>query len=192
MIANPRIARLSSVLTIIAIASLCVGASTAKAAESATTENVKSISVTVESVDVKNRLLSLRGPQGRSMMLEVPPDVFNLSKVKAGDKLKVRYRDSIAAVVRPKGSSEGPNDNGRTSQRGNSSMETRISRTTTVVIQSVNKSTYAVAFKDADGFSRDTVVKDPEMQKFVATLKSGDVVDVTYSEALAVGIELEK
>jgi hypothetical protein len=46
-----------------------------------------------------------------------------------------------------------------------------------------------VTFTGPDGYARVLPVKDPAAKKFVATLKEGDQVDLTYTEALAVSVE---
>src|SRR5262245_64055049 len=68
---------------------------TAAAPGPATVENVKTLSATVEAIDVEHRLLSLRGESGRTATIEIPPEVRNLDQVKVGDKLSVKYHESL-------------------------------------------------------------------------------------------------
>jgi hypothetical protein len=60
---------------------------------------------------------------------------------------------------------------------------------TTVVIESVDTSTNSVTFTGPSGLSRTVDVVDPKAQKFIAELKKGDEVELTYVEALAVTVE---
>jgi hypothetical protein len=183
------------VVTLSTIATLAVAAWAAKAAEPVNIENIKTISATVESIDVAKQSLWLRGQDGRSLMVEVPHDVSHLTQAKVGDKVLVRYHESIAVAIKPKGAAKSQSSSSSIARGAPESIPDVVSgRTisTTVVIQSVNKSSYAVAFKDADGFSRNTTVENPELRKFVATLKPGDEVELAYNRALAVSVELEK
>ena len=59
---------------------------------------------------------------------------------------------------------------------------------TTVVIESVDTSFDTVSFKRPDGFVRTIAVESPEGKKFIRTLKKGDKVDVSYTEALAIAV----
>ena len=49
-----------------------------------------------------------------------------------------------------------------------------------------------LTFSGADGLVRATHIKDPKGQQFAGTLKQGDQVDLTYTEALAVSVEPAK
>ena len=64
--------------------------------------------------------------------------------------------------------------------------------TTTVVIEGVDRSTNSVTFTGPSGMTRTVDVKDPKAQKFIGTLKKGDEVELTYTEALAVTVEPQK
>jgi hypothetical protein len=61
--------------------------------------------------------------------------------------------------------------------------------TATVEITDLDPATHTVSFTDPDGLAQTITVQDPEMQKFVETLKVGDEVAVTYTEALAISVE---
>jgi hypothetical protein len=64
--------------------------------------------------------------------------------------------------------------------------------TTTVVIQSVDKKNHSVMFSGPDSLVRSVTVERPEGQKFIATLKKGGQVEISYTEALAMSIESAK
>jgi Cu/Ag efflux protein CusF len=63
------------------------------------TAQVKSVQVvaTVQKIDRKNRVVTLRGPR-RSVMLQVAPDV-PLEKLKVGDSIKADYEAAAAVQV---------------------------------------------------------------------------------------------
>jgi hypothetical protein len=60
---------------------------------------------------------------------------------------------------------------------------------TTVQIESVDTSFETVTFKRPDGFVRTIAPASPEGKKFIKTLKKGDMVDVSYTEALGISVE---
>jgi Cu/Ag efflux protein CusF len=187
--------RITALASVAAIAALAAGCKTAPP-EPVTVEKIDSIAATVTAVDVKKRLVSLRGPDGATATIEVPSDVRNLAQVKVGDKLVVRYYESMGAALRPKGAP--PTDTSTIDQAAAAGRAPAGSKpgaavgsvtTTTVVIHSVDKKSSTVTFTGPDGYARVLPVKDPAAKKFVATLKEGDQVDLTYTEALAVSVE---
>lgn len=168
---------------------------TSEPAAPVTVENLETVSATVTAVDVKKRLLSLRSSDGGGTTIEVPEEVRNLAQVKVGDQVVVRYYESIGAAVRPKGT---PTDLtavdeatvlGRAEPGAKPGGGVGSVTATTVAIQSVDKTNNTVTFSGPDGYVRVVQVKDPAAQKFIATLKPGDLVDLTFTEALAVSVE---
>src|SRR3982750_16616 len=65
-----------------------------KRAESTTT-----VTATVQSVDVSNRLVTLKGPDGQVVTVHADERVKNLPQVKKGDQVTVTYYESIAYEV---------------------------------------------------------------------------------------------
>jgi hypothetical protein len=161
-------------------------------------QDLQTMSATVEALDVATRMVTLRGTEGRSTTLQVSPDVRNLPQVRVGDKLVVQYYQSMDAEVKPKGTSKTLNVVDKTASAAHAAPGAKPgamvgnTATTTVVIQSVDKKNHSIMFSGADGLVRSLPIKRPEAQKFVATLKQGDQVEVTYTEALAVNIEAVK
>ena len=182
---------LASLAAIVGLA----GCGESKPPAPASVENLQTLSATVEAIDVDNRLVSLKGPEGQIATIEVSPEVRNLEQVKVGDKLNVKYRESLAAAITPKGTSPtlGDVDQSASAVRaapgdkpgGAAGREV----TTTIVIQSVDAKNHSVTFSGPDGLVRSVQAQKPEMQKFVETLKQGDEVELKYTEALAVSVE---
>ena len=190
--------KLTALAGVAIIAAVTAGCQT-KPADPVTVENTETISATVTAVDHKKRLLSLRGPDGGTATIEVPSDVRNLAQVKVGDQLVVRYYESLGAALRPKGAppvEPGSVDQAATAGRAPAGSKPAAAvgsvTASTVVIQSVDKKSNTVTFLGQDGLVRVVPVKDPAAQKFIATLKQGDQVDLTYTEALAVSVEPAK
>jgi hypothetical protein len=58
-----------------------------------------------------------------------------------------------------------------------------------VIIEAVDRGTHEVTFTGPAGMTRTVEVKDPKAQQFIGTLKKGDEVEITYTEALAVSVD---
>jgi hypothetical protein len=190
---TPMTSKYKFMLSLAAIA-LLVSCAT-EPADPITVENSETISATIIAIDTKKRLLSLKNTDGGNTTIEVPKEVRNLEQVKVGDQVVVRYYKSIGAAVRPKGASTdlgGINEEavlGRAEPGAKPGAGIGSVTTTSVAIQSVDKTNNIVTFAGPDGFVRTVQVKDPEAKKFIATLKKGDVVDLTFAEALAISVE---
>lgn len=65
---------------------------------------------------------------------------------------------------------------------------TRIALTMVSKILGIDPGTNTVAFQQADESQHVIAVRSPNMQKFIRTLKVGDIVDVTYTESVAVSV----
>jgi hypothetical protein len=158
-------------------------------------ENTEKLTATVEAVDQTKRTVTLRAPNGLSQTIEVSPEVRNLAQVEAGDQVVVQYYEGLAAQLTRKGepaTSVGQVDEALLGTRAEPGHKPGGAVgsvvTTTVVIQAVDRSANTVTFEGPEG-SRTVSVKRPEAQKFIAGLKQGDEVDITYTEALAVSVQ---
>lgn len=149
----------------------------------------------VESVDQQARQVVLRGAGGRTFEVHAGPAVENLGRVKPGDRVVVRYVEALAASLARPGRGGGGT---ATEQSGIARHESAGSGPvgtvgnqirSTVMIDAVDRETHTVTFSGPANRARTVAVRDPEMQRFVDTLKVGDQVDLVYTESLAVALE---
>jgi len=59
------------------------------------------ITATVTAVDLDAREVTVKGPEGREVVIVAGPDVRNLAQVKVGDKLVFEYFQSLALALTP-------------------------------------------------------------------------------------------
>ena len=176
-----------------ALAALAFGTAVAQPAP-VSTEKVQSISATVDKIDAKTRTIELRKDK-EVQSIQVPPEVRNFDKIKVGDEVVVTYYEGLAAEFKKKGESKpvgvldastGTARMPEGSGKPGAAVGNRIN--TTVTIESVDTKTHSVTFIGPSGMSRTVDVVDPKAQKFIAELKQGDEVELTYVEALAVTV----
>ena len=55
----------------------------------------------VEDIDYKNRTVTLRGPQQKTVTLKVDKDVKKFNEVKKGDEIVVKHTEALAINVQP-------------------------------------------------------------------------------------------
>jgi Cu/Ag efflux protein CusF len=154
----------------------------------------QSVSATVKSIDQKKRLVELTDGK-ETTTIEVPAEVRNLSQLKVGDQVVVSYHEGLAAEFKKKGESKtvGVLDttmgSARMPEGGQPGAAVGNRVRTTVVIQGVDQASNSVTFTGPSGMTRTVEVQDPKAQKFISSLKQGDEVELTYTEALAVTVE---
>jgi Cu/Ag efflux protein CusF len=148
---------------------------------------------TVLHVDQSTRLVTLRDSKGNESTIKAGEHVRNLEKLKEGDEISVRYQQAISMEFFPAGSSEQPGvetqsniDRADKGQKPGGTGERSVA--TTATIQAVDLKNYTVTLKGPDGNEHTFVVKDPARQAKLSKLKVGDMVRITYMEALAVQV----
>jgi hypothetical protein len=177
-----------------AAATLLIGiAQPLRMAAAVTVSDEDEVSATVESVDQDHRMVLLRGPQGGLMTVVAGPEIRNLAQVKAGDRVIVRYREALAASLAKPGTITPPLQATERAERAPVGEKPRGAAEQTIKVRvkitHIDKKHNLVSFIGPAQVERTTEVLDPEMRKFLHTLRAGDEVDLTYTEAVAVNVE---
>lgn len=60
---------------------------------------VTQLVATVEAVDLANRKVTLKGPQGNTRTIDVGEDIKNLDRVKPGDQVDIRHTEALAIAI---------------------------------------------------------------------------------------------
>ncbi|WP_160939453.1 hypothetical protein [Teichococcus coralli] len=153
------------------------------------------VAATVEAIDRQKREISLRGAGGRLFAVEAGPAVENLDRIKSGDRVVVRYTEALAASLAKPGEGGGATITERSGIARHAPEGSRPTGTVgsqiqaTVTIEAVDYANHLVTFTGAGDAARTVAVRDPEAQRFLATLKPGDRVDLVYTESVAVAVE---
>ena len=144
---------------------------------------------TIAAIDKEARTVTLKGPRGRTLTLDVR-DPQKLDLVKVGDPVVATYVEALALEVRKSGAAA-PGVSVQESRVASKPGETpggAIGRqvTLTGTITAVNKKQRSVTIKGPQGNEETVKVKDP---KHLENIKAGDVVELTYTQALAVSLD---
>lgn len=59
------------------------------------------VTATVEEIDLPNREVTLKGPEGNTVELKVDDRVKNLDQVKKGDQVVARFTEAVAVSMKP-------------------------------------------------------------------------------------------
>jgi hypothetical protein len=153
--------------------------------------HMQKVTATIKAIDASSRTLTLDGPNGL-VTVEVGKDAKKFDQLKVGDKVVVSYYQGLAAQMKKGDGAKAsePVGSGFASRNQNSPGGiVGASVTTTVTIQAVDVPTNTVSFKRADGTVHVIEVHNAKMKKFIKTLHPGDVVEVTYTESIAVDVQ---
>ncbi len=178
------------------LAGLLVGGLTVFAAEKPVVSETIKVSATVKAVDYDRRLITLQGQDGKAFTVEAGPEVKRLKEIKAGDMVVVQYTQALAAELKKAGAPSTAVAVKEEARRAKAGEAPGVKGTreikTTVTIDSVDLKNNIVTFTGAQGNVNIVAVQRPQMREFIKTLKAGDKVDLTYTEAVAVSVEPAK
>ena len=153
------------------------------------------VTATVTAVDMENRLVTVEGPQGNSTIIQVTDQVKNLPQVEVGDRVEIMYYRSAAVDLAP---TKDDTDLGtelasaRTSaplgEKPAGAVGTQVVRTGEILF--VDPYQKFIRFRSPDmGIRTVTLEHRPDLQHYLEELKKGDIVQVTYTEALAISLK---
>lgn len=143
---------------------------------------------TVVSVDLPSRIVVLQNDEGKQSRVKVGDAVQRLDEVKAGDRVRIRYYESITMDLRrhskdkPAASTEMVSERAPASQLPAGLVARQVTVTAEVTDIDLKKNT--ITLKGPNG-SHTAAVKKPENQAALKKLKKGDLIDITYTEAMA-------
>jgi len=143
-------------------------------------------------VDQKRRLLALEGDDGGLMVLPVAEEFRDFERARVGDQVVVSYTKAIAWQVKPsdKGapgvSTRETLSNPGPGEAPGGAIERAL--TITATITALDMARGMVTLTGPQGEAQTLPAHQPsDLEK----VRIGDLVDITYSEALAVGMRQE-
>lgn len=144
---------------------------------------------TVTSINQKTREVTIKTTDGKEHSFIAGDHVKNLAQVKKGDVINITYTEALAYQLR-----KHDTPGGVTTTQAIASADSGASpagvvaqqTTVTVKITAIDPSIPTVTFMGPRGNTKTIVVRDPQKLNGV---KVGDMVDITYTEAIAVEVD---
>ena len=149
---------------------------------------------TITAIDMENRLVTIEGPDGDSIVVKASDKVKNLSQVEVGDKVVIKYFKSITAdiVKRSKDEKLGTEIIGAKASAplgekpAGAGVVEKTRRVEVVFVDPIQK---FISVRDPDqGLRKISLKESPDLQHYLKELKEGDVVEVTYTDAMAIEV----
>lgn len=150
------------------------------------------LSAEVTALDLAQREVTLKGPQGNEVTLTAGPAVKRLDEVKIGDSVRVNYLVSVAAEVRKPTAAEAKNPLMIMAAGGRASADSApaggVARRLKVVttIEALDRRDETVTVKGPLGRYLTVRVADPER---LTKVRIGETIVIVYTEALALSLE---
>lgn len=179
-----KILTLSLVMALVAVAALPSVAAD-KPPEPKKVTNVETITATITAIDAAKRLVSLKGPKGNVVTVEVPEAAKRFSELKVGDEVTIKYTEAIVARIAKPGEVAGASASIVRSEGATPGGVAKGEATVVVTLVSIDPAAPSVTFKTQDGIVKTVQVRD---KKNLEGFKAGDQVAITYTESLAIDV----
>lgn len=151
--------------------------------------NIAEVTATVAAIDKGTRLVTLKGPEGRTVNVVAGEEVKNLDQINVGDTVVLQYLEALTLELK-----KGPGIRQRTEREAITRAQPgekpagAIGRQVTIVadVVDVSPEKNLITLKGPDGNIVDLRVQNPDHFKVV---KKGDQVEAVYTEAVALSVE---
>jgi hypothetical protein len=157
--------------------------------DSAAAADVTTYTAKVVAINHVKRTVTLVGPMGKIVSLTVGPEVKNLDQVHRGDKLVIKYLEAVSVSLDTQvgGRSKTVTTSAPVTAPAGDKPAMAQARQTVIVaaVDKVDTATNHILVEGPGGRYVEVKVKDPAIMK---TVKAGDRIKLTYTEAVVVGV----
>jgi hypothetical protein len=148
------------------------------------------VTAKIEAIDHTDRAITLKDEAGNLEIVYASPEVKRFDELKVGQTVTFRYYESIAFQIRKPGQPSGLPAVGEPKVvRGEGAKPSATisqQKTATVTIKAIDAKVPSVTVLTEDGRTASFKVEDAKNLK---DLKAGDVVEITYTEAVLVSVK---
>ena len=143
---------------------------------------------TIEAINHGTREVTIKGEDGHYVNITVPAEVKRFDAMKVGDKITARYYENV--VVRLKRPGEKDVDTATSADTKATGAKpggtVAEQRTITATITQLDRNVPSITFKGPNNWTYSSRVED---KKALAKVKVGDKVDLTWTQAVLLGVE---
>jgi Cu/Ag efflux protein CusF len=143
---------------------------------------------TISAIDKSARIVTVKTDAGEKRSVQVGPEVTGFDKLKTGDKVDVEYTESIAISMLPPGSKPSASEKAAAMKTGKGAGAAGKQVSISAKVVSVDPAANTITFKGPKGNIETVDVQDPENQAKLPSVKPGQVMQFTYTEAMAVSV----
>lgn len=176
--------------TIAALAFACTASAAFAQTKPVTKTETVTATATIQAIDTTTRSLTLRDEKGVEEMVTVPAEVKRFNEFKVGDKVQARYYESIVLALRKPGDkTPAPTDTTKLTPNaptGTPGGTLARQLTMTVTVEAVDMKAPSITVRTPDGRQ---VIRKVDNVKNLEGVKAGDRIDITYTQAVLVGLD---
>jgi len=150
------------------------------------TARLQTVNLTVDALDLTNRVITLRAPQGGTLTMQVAERVKNLPQISVGDVVAVAYYEAWVLDLNKPG--EQPSSLMVGTAAAGQPPAGFVARRSTIqaTVTAIDAAKPSVTFKGPRETAELSVAQDP---RILSQLKVGETYNVTYIENLAVAVD---
>jgi hypothetical protein len=166
---------------------LAATAASARAQSKTISGETKTVTASVEAIEKASRDVTVKKPDGKYEVFSVPAGIKRFDTLKIGDKITAKYYENV--VLRLKAAGEKDVDKasvGAVPNQDRSAGTASVQRTISATITAIDQKLPSITFTGPNGWTYSTRVQD---KKALTTVKVGDKVDITWTEALIVSLD---
>jgi len=153
-------------------------------------KSIVTMAARVVRINQRSRIVTLKNAAGETFDVRVGQEVSNFPQVRKGDDVVVTYFESIAITLRKPGEVtpgvETSDTAGRAKPGERPGMAVGSQTTITATVVGLNKQKGTVTLKGPKGKVVTVTAREPRR---LEPVKIGDLVEVVYTEALAISVE---
>jgi Cu/Ag efflux protein CusF len=148
----------------------------------------QTVTATVTKIDQKTREVTIKTTDNEVYKFIAGPDVKNLAQVKKGDIITAVYNEALSYEVRSHGTTGVITANAAAAAKPGEKPAGAVGKQTTVTVKitAIDTKNPSVTVQGPDGDVENIKVNDPSK---LNDLKVGDIVDITYTEALVIKVD---
>ena len=143
---------------------------------------------TVTKINQTTREVTIKTEDGQEHSFVASKDVKNLAQIKKGDIITATYTEELAYEVKKHGAPGVKTTEGVVTAKPGAQPGAAMAQqtTVTVTITAIDPTIPTVTFMGPKGNTKTIKVRDPQRLNGV---KVGDMVDITYTESLAIKVD---
>jgi hypothetical protein len=162
--------------------------------EGINTASLIEVVATVTAIDMEKRLVTIEGADGDSIVVKASEKVKNLPQVEVGDKVIIKYFKSVTADIVKLGKDEmlgteviGAKASAPLGEKPAGAGVVEMTRRVEVVF--VDPIQKYISVRDPDrGLRKVSLKESPDLQHYLNELKKGDVIQMRYTDAMAIEV----
>jgi|GEM_PF-5143325 len=160
-------------------------------AENPADKTTVDVTATIKAVDQEARTLTVRGDDGEDQVIDVGSNVHNFSTLKPGDKINLKYTESLLLDLQPEGDPSTYTSGMAAQNVAGSVKPGAIGSERTVItakVTAVDPTNNTITLLGPKGNTMTFDVKNPARQAKLKTIKVGELIRATYDQSVAISV----